>query len=120
MVKAGYNAGGAGGEYVSICCGQGTSDTTAALQPFGLLGQWLGGTFDGLGQNNQVSVWMGPDSEYEVLAPGFKATSLGTASAASTAGTQVLLYGGSDGRLALHARPKRWFHQGQCRSSLRD
>src|ERR1035437_2491418 len=44
-----FKTGGpAGGEYVCV----GTE--TASLQPFGLLGQWLGGSFDNIGTNNQV------------------------------------------------------------------
>lgn len=101
MVKSSYASGGAGGEYAAVSPGQGSSNTTPALQPWGLLGQWVGGTFDGVGQNSGISVWQGPDSEYEILAPGFNTTGLATAVAGQTAGTQLLMYAGSDGRLCV-------------------
>jgi hypothetical protein len=73
----------------------------AGVQPWGLLGQWIGGTFDGLGQNNQISVWMGPDSVYDLLAPAWNDAGLAAKIAAAGAGSQVLLYAGTDGRLSL-------------------
>lgn len=103
MVKSTYGSGGAGGDYATVSPGQGSSNTTPALQPWGLLGQWLGGTFDGVGQNSGIGVWMGPDSEYEILAPGWNDTGMGTAVAGQAAGTQLLLYAGSDGRLCVAA-----------------
>jgi hypothetical protein len=71
----------------------------ANLQPMGLLGQWLGGTFDNVGTSNQVGVWMGPDSTYDLLAPAWNDTGLAAAINAAGAGIQVPLYCGADGRL---------------------
>lgn len=84
-------------EYVTIANGA----NAAVPQPFGLLGQWLGGIFDNLGQNNQVSAWMGPDSVYEILAPGWNDS--GLAAAMNVTGTPVLMSAGADGRLTLQS-----------------
>lgn len=89
-------------EYVAI------SNEANAIQPFGLLGQWLGGSFDNIGQSNQVGVWMGPDSTYELLAPAWDDTGLAAvlaSGAGSTTGAQVNLYAGTDGRLVYVASP---------------
>jgi hypothetical protein len=67
----------------------------------GLLGQWLGGTFDNVGTSNQVGVWMGPDSTYDLLAPAWNDSGLAAAIAAAGAGVQVKLYAGTDGRLCI-------------------
>lgn len=86
------------GEQVAVATGA----AAAAPQPMGLLGQWLGGTFDNIGTSNQVGVWMGPDSVYELLAPAWNDS--GVASAIATAGTsgaQVLMYAQPDGRLGV-------------------
>lgn len=80
------------GEYVTVHNG-GTST------PFGLLGQWIGGTFDNVGQSNQVGAWMGPDSVYELLAPAWNDTTVSAAVAAAGTGSPVPLYAGADGRL---------------------
>lgn len=87
------------GEYAAVATGQ-----NAAEQPMGLLGQWVAGTFDNLGQNNQIGIWMGPDSVYELLAPAWNDTGVATAisgAAASGTITQVNLYAGTDGRLCV-------------------
>jgi hypothetical protein len=65
----------------------------------GLLGQWLGGTFDNVGTSNQVGIWQGPDSVYDLLAPAWNDTGLAAAIAAAGAGVQVNLYCGADSRL---------------------
>lgn len=65
------------------------------LHTFGLLDQWVGGVFDNIGQQNEVSVWLGVDSVYELLAPAFNGTGLADA----TAGVPQPLYPGTDGRL---------------------
>lgn len=83
------------GEYACIANG------ASGVQPMGLLGQWIGGIFDGVGQLSQISVWMGPDSAYDLLAPAWNDTGLAAKIAASGAGSQVLLYAGTDGRLSL-------------------
>jgi hypothetical protein len=92
------------GEYVAVASG-----AAVAEQPFGLLGQWIGGTFDNLGQNNQVGVWQGFDSVYELLAPAWDDTGLATAITASGVAsgsiTDVKLYAGVDGRLVYVASP---------------
>jgi len=88
------------GEYVTVA--NGAND---AVQPFGLVGQWIGGTFDNLGQNNQVGVWMGPDSVYELLAPAWNDSTVSAAVTAAGAGQNVLLYAGTDGRLTYTGSP---------------
>lgn len=88
------------GEQVAVANG-----AAAAVQPMGLLGQWLGGTFDNVGQNNQVGIWMGPDSVYELLAPAWNDATVSAAVTAAGAGSQVLLYAGTDGRLTYIASP---------------
>lgn len=85
------------GEYFNVHAGDQVSNEV----PFGLLGQWIGGTFDNLGQNNQIGVWQGFDSVYELLAPAWDDT--GTPGASPTAGVPTLLYAGRDGRLGTGA-----------------
>jgi hypothetical protein len=80
-------------------------DTTAAVEPFGLLGQFVGGTIDGVKSTNEVAAWFGPDSVYDLLAPAWNDTGLAAAIAASTAGKAVKLYAGKDGRLTYIASP---------------
>ena len=90
------------GENVAPHPGGGTwtaSGAAGTFAPFGLLGQWLGGTFDNVGLNNQVGVWLGPDSVYELLAPGFNAG--GMSAALNAAGTPVPLYAGTNGLLSV-------------------
>ncbi len=81
------------------------SGAASALQPWGLLGQWVGGTFDNVGQSNAVGIWMGPDSEYELLAPAWNDATVAAAVAAASAGQNVLLYAGVDGRLTYTGSP---------------
>ena len=88
------------GEYAAVAQGG-----TTATQPMGLLGQWVGGTFDNVGTSNQIGVWMGPDSTYELLAPAWNDTTVAAAVTAAGAGQQVLLYAGTDGRLTYLASP---------------
>lgn len=83
------------GEQVAVANGA----ASATQQPMGLLGQWLGGTFDNIGTSNQVGVWMGPDSVYELLAPAWNDATVASAVASQPAGSPVLLYAGIDGRL---------------------
>jgi hypothetical protein len=75
------------------------SGANVAEQPFGLLANFVGGTFDDLKDNNEVGVWRGPDSVWELLAPAFNDTGLAAAYAAATPGNPVKLYAGTDGRL---------------------
>lgn len=53
------------GEYVALASG------ATWERPFGLLGQWVGGTFDNLKGTNEVSAWLGPDGTFDLLKPGF-------------------------------------------------
>jgi hypothetical protein len=85
---------GAGDNFV-VSTGAATSE-----RPFGLLANHVGGTIDDLGDENNIGVWNGPDSVYEILAPAFNDTGLAAAYAAATPGAPVLLYAGADGRLA--------------------
>ena len=82
-----------------------TGADSANLRPFGLLGNFVGGTFDELKSNNEIGVWRGPDSVYEILAPAFDDTGLAAAYTAATPGNPVLLYAGVDGRLATFGTP---------------
>jgi hypothetical protein len=80
----------------------------ASVQPFGLLANFVGGTLDDLQDNNEIGVWRGPDSVYELLFPAFDDTGLAAAysavsGATSAAGAPVALYAGQDGRLTIAA-----------------
>jgi len=112
-----------GTEQVAVTATAANSDV--ATEPaFGLLANFVGGDLDegfsGDSLQNEVGVWRGPDSVFEILAPAFNdagtlldgssitgAQSLTAAITAATApGTDVLLYGGPDGRLvALSSAP---------------
>jgi hypothetical protein len=70
-----------------------------------LLANFVGGELDDLGDENYVGVWRGPDSVFEILAPGFDDTGLSAAWDASTTGIPVPLYAGADGRLVYIASP---------------
>lgn len=75
-------------------------------QPFGLLANFVGGDLDDIGDENNVGVWRGPDSVFELLAPAFSdANSLASVVANASAGARVLLYSGADGRLEYVASP---------------
>lgn len=95
MVRSGNS------EYACVANGA----TGSAVHPWGLLGQWVGGSFDGIGLNNSISVWMGPDSTYDLLAPAWNDTGLAAALASATAGQDVYLYAGTDGRLTYLSAP---------------
>jgi hypothetical protein len=72
--------------------------------PFGLLGQWVGGTFDGVKNTSNISAWQGPDSQYDLLAPGFNPSEVATEVASKNKeGLPVYLYVGKDGRLTVTA-----------------
>lgn len=76
--------------------------------PFGLLGNFVGGTLDDLKDSNEIGVWYGPGSVYELLFPAFDDTGLAAAYAATaSAATRapVLLYPQVDGRLGITASP---------------
>lgn len=68
---------------------------------FGLLGQWVGGTFDGVKNTSNISAWQGPDSVYDLLAPGFNPVGLAAKAAEMAKGVQIYLVAGFDGRLAV-------------------
>src|SRR5271166_5596166 len=73
--------------------------TGAGDNAFGLLGQWVGGTFDGVKNTSNISAWQGPDSIYDLLAPGFNPAELATEVATKNAeGVPVYLTSGFDGR----------------------
>jgi hypothetical protein len=82
------------GEYVTIAGGEEEKVTA-----FGLLGQWVGGTFDNVKSTNGVSAWRGPDSVYDLLAPAWNDKELSAEVTAAKAGQTVKLYAGYDGRL---------------------
>lgn len=88
------------GDNVTVATG-----VDAALVPFGLLANFVGGELDDLGDENFVGVWRGPDAVFEILAPGFNDTGLSTAWDASTPGLPVPLFAGTDGRLTTVAVP---------------
>jgi len=84
------------GENYAIADGGAEEGGTAV---FGLLGQWLGGPWDGVKQNNQISAWQGPDSQYQVVAPAFNTEEIATKAAEMANGKKVPLYVAPDGRL---------------------
>lgn len=71
----------------------------AAVRPFGLLANFVGGTIDDLQDNNEIGVWRGTGSVYELLYPAFDDTGLAAAYAAATPGAPVAMRAGTDGRL---------------------
>lgn len=71
----------------------------SALQPFGLLANFVGGTLDDIGDENYIGCWRGPDSVFELLAPAYNDTGLAAAVASAGPGTPVKLFAGTDGRL---------------------
>lgn len=73
----------------------------AGVKAFGLLANFVGGTLDELGDENQVGVWRGPDSVWEILKPAFDDTGLAAlyATASAAAGTAVPLYAQPSGLL---------------------
>lgn len=73
----------------------------AGVRAFGLLANFVGGTLDELGDENQVGVWRGPDSVWELLKPAFDDTGLAAAyaTASNSAGTPVKLYAQPSGLL---------------------
>lgn len=87
----------AAGEGVVVATG-----ANAALVPFGLLANFVGGTLDDIKDENNVGVWRGPDAVFEILAPAFDDTGLAAAYASATAGSPVPLYAGTDGRLVYN------------------
>lgn len=77
------------------------ADGGTATGIFGLLGQWVGGTFDGVKNTNNISAWQGPDSIYDLLAPGFNPEEVAEKVAENKKGVNVPLYAGADGRLTV-------------------
>lgn len=73
---------------------------------FGLLANFVGGELDDLGDESYVGVWRGPDSVFEILAPGFDDEGLSAAWDAAViagSGVAVPLTAGADGRLVYNA-----------------
>jgi len=68
-----------------------------------LLANFVGGTLDDLKDSNEIGVWYGPGSVYEVLIPAFDDTGLASAYANATvaAGNPVLLYAQPTGLLGV-------------------
>jgi len=87
------------GENYAIADGGSTDKGTLAV--FGLLGQWVGGTFDGVKNTSNISAWQGPDSYYDLLAPGFNPEELPEKAAETAKGLVIPLYAGPDGRLTV-------------------
>ncbi len=73
----------------------------AGVKAFGLLANFVGGTFDELGDENAIAVWRGPDSVWELLKPAFYDTGLASAyaTASAGAGNAVKLYAQPSGLL---------------------
>lgn len=88
------------GENFAIADGGNTEETKKTVV-FGLLGQWVGGTFDGVKNTSNISAWQGPDSQYDLLAPGFDPTEVATKVGENKEGIPVYLYVGKDGRLTV-------------------
>jgi hypothetical protein len=87
----------------NVCVASGS--TTVAVQPFGLLANFVGGDLDELGDEVKVGVWRGIGSTYTLLAPAYDDTGLAAAISGATAGVPVLLYAAADGRLKYVASP---------------
>jgi hypothetical protein len=70
----------------------------SAIQPFGLLANFVGGNIDDVNDENKAGVWRGFDSTYSVLAPAFvdtggDGTALSSAyTSAANTGLPVKLY----------------------------
>jgi hypothetical protein len=74
------------------------------IKTFGLLGNFVGGTLDDLKDSNEIGVWYGPGSVYELLYPAFDDTGLAAAYAAvntTGAGLPQLLYAQPSGLLGI-------------------
>lgn len=74
------------------------------IKTFGLLANFVGGTLDDLQDANEIGVWYGPGSVYEVLYPAFDDTGLAAAYASANttgAGLPVLLYAQPSGLLGV-------------------
>jgi len=79
--------------------------------PFGLLANFVGGDLDegfaGDSLQNEVGVWRGPDSVFEILAPAFGTVSANTGLSNSTVtaanDADVYLYAGTNGLLTTTA-----------------
>lgn len=82
-----------------------TGADSATVKPAGLLGNFVGGELDELGEENMIAVWHGADSQYEVYAPAFDDTGLAAAYAAATPGNPVLLYAKPSGLLGIEGTP---------------
>jgi hypothetical protein len=71
----------------------------ATVKPFGLLANFVGGTIDDLQDNNEIGVWRGPDSVWELLKPGFNDSTIAAAYVAAGPGTAAVLAAGVNGLL---------------------
>lgn len=83
------------GEAMKVASGANVAERAA-----GLLANFVGGTLDDIKDENQIGVWYGPGSQFELLTPAFDDTGLAAAYAAATPGAPVLLYANAEGRLA--------------------
>ncbi len=96
-----------GNNYTLI--GSAPTETATGQQPAGLVGQWIGGAgIDELLESgvNALSVWvLGPDAEFELLAPAFDNLYSNWAAADSGEGVDTLVYavtsGSSQGQVCL-------------------
>jgi hypothetical protein len=68
----------------------------AALSPFGLFGNFIGGEFDEVGDFTEVGVWRGPAAVFEVLSPAFNSN---ITSADEDTDTNRKLYADANGLL---------------------
>lgn len=84
----------AGGESFMPARGGANAD-----RAFGLLANFVGGTLDDLKDSNEIAVWYGPGSVYEILYPAFDDTGLAAAYAGAAAGQPILLYAQANGLL---------------------
>lgn len=89
------------GEKVAVATGV----DSGAEVPFGILSNFVGGELDDIGDENQVGVWRGPDSVFDIISPGFDDTGLAAAYNAAGVGLPVKLYAGADGRLKYVSSP---------------
>jgi hypothetical protein len=88
------------GQQVAVAIGPavGGTSTVAGFKPFGLMGNFVGGNFDEVGDYREVGVWKGPGSQYEVLYPVYN-TNI-TTSLVTSGGTARYLWWDNNGLLA--------------------
>jgi hypothetical protein len=88
--------------------GEGRTVTTSGAldteRPFGLFGQFVGGELDDLHGGDEVTVWSGPGSHWEILSPAFSDTGLSAAAAAEDGTDENEVYLEANAKAQLELR----------------